>query len=183
MELFQTADIKSKRDIYESIFLKISEECRLKPQSKHELKQHLLTVNCYLDDANYCCSQFASYRWRRTDKNTEFRRSSPELFLQKGVLRIFSKCTGQHRYGRVVLIQLLCNFIENALPHECYLVYLIHIFKTLFYKNNFERLPSEVCQAFNHLMSSEKLESKSYYFVAKSGKNIISTQNIRVHFH
>ena len=62
MELFQTADIKSKRDIYESIFLKISEECRLKPQSKHELKQHLLTVNCYLDDANYCCSQFASYR-------------------------------------------------------------------------------------------------------------------------
>ena len=60
MRLFQIEDIQIKRDIYEWIFLKVSEECRVKPQSNYETKQHLLNVNCYLDEANYCSSQFYS---------------------------------------------------------------------------------------------------------------------------
>ena len=50
-----------------------------------------------------------------------------EVFLEKGVLKIFSKFTGEH--------PCLCNFLEITLWHGCFLVNLLHIFRTLFLKN------------------------------------------------
>ena len=47
----------------------------------------------------------------------------PELFLQRGVLKICCKYTGKHPCGSVALL------------HGCAAVNLLHIFKTLFYKN------------------------------------------------
>ena len=40
----------------------------------------------------------------------------------------------------VILIKLLCNFIEITLWHGCSLAYLLHISRTAFPKNNSGRL-------------------------------------------
>ena len=58
------------------------------------------------------------------------RRSRPEVFLGKGVLKICSKFTGEHSFQSVISINLLCNFIEIALRHECSPVNLLHNFRT-----------------------------------------------------
>ena len=50
-----------------------------------------------------------------------FRSSHPEVILRKGVPKKCSKFTGEHP-------KLQSNFIEIALPHECYLSYLIAIY-------------------------------------------------------
>ena len=52
--------------------------------------------------------------------------------LKKGVLKICSKFTGEHLCGSVILIKLLCNFIEITLRHGCSPVNLLHNFKTPF---------------------------------------------------
>ena len=62
----------------------------------------------------------------------EYRSSAPEVFLGKGVLNVCSKSTGEHPWEIVISIKLLCNFIEFALRHRCFLVNLQHIFKTPF---------------------------------------------------
>ena len=59
----------------------------------------------------------------------------PEVFLRTGVLKIYSKFTGEHPWRRVISIKLLCNFIETALWHGCPPVHLLHIFKTPFPRN------------------------------------------------
>ena len=59
----------------------------------------------------------------------------PEVFLEKGVLKICSKFTGEHRCRSVISIKLLCNLIEIALLHGRSLVNLLHIFRTPFLKN------------------------------------------------
>ena len=46
-----------------------------------------------------------------------FRSSHPDMFLEKGVLKICSKLTGEHRCQSAISIKLLCNFIEIALWH------------------------------------------------------------------
>ena len=56
------------------------------------------------------------------NKNRGFRSSPPELFLVKDVLKTCSKFTGEHP----------CR--------GCSAVNLLHIFRTLFYKNTYERL-------------------------------------------
>ena len=61
--------------------------------------------------------------------------SHPEVFLRKDVLKICSKFTGEHPCRSVVLIKLLCNFIEIALRYRCSPVNLLHIFRTPFAKN------------------------------------------------
>ena len=67
--------------------------------------------------------------------------SSPsDLFLQKGVLKIFSKFTGEHPCRSAISIKLLCNFTEIALRHGCYLANLLCIFRTPFSKNISGRL-------------------------------------------
>ena len=66
--------------------------------------------------------------------NKNFERSAlhtqkqhPEVFLGKGVLKICSKFTGEHPCRGVILITLLCKFIEIALRHGCSDVTLLHI--------------------------------------------------------
>ena len=58
-----------------------------------------------------------------------------EVFLGKGVLKIWSKFTGEHPCWSVISIKLLCKFIEITLQHECSPVNLLHIFRTPFPKN------------------------------------------------
>ena len=63
-------------------------------------------------------------------------RSSPsDVFLEKDVLKIYSKFTGENPCQSAISIKLLCNFIEIALRHGCFPVYLPHTFRTPFLKN------------------------------------------------
>ena len=49
-----------------------------------------------------------------------FRKSHPQVFLGKGVLKAFSKHTGEHPCQSVISIKLQSNFIEIPLRHECF---------------------------------------------------------------
>ena len=73
------------------------------------------------------------------------RTSHSEVFLLKGVLRIYSKFTGEHPCRSGISIQLLSNFIEIALRHGCSPVTLLHIFRTLFLRTP---LDSCICVYF-----------------------------------
>ena len=64
------------------------------------------------------------------------RRSLPEVFLRKGVLKTCIKFTGEHQCRSVISMKLQSNFIEIALRHGCSPVNLLHIFRTAFLKNN-----------------------------------------------
>ena len=66
-----------------------------------------------------------------------YRSSPPEVLLRKGVLKIWSKFTGELPNRSVVSIKMLCNSIEIALRHGCFPVNLLHIFRTSFYKNTY----------------------------------------------
>ena len=57
------------------------------------------------------------------------------MFLGKDVQKICSKFTEEHPWRNVISTKLLCNFIEITLRQECSPVNLLHIFRTLFYKN------------------------------------------------
>ena len=61
--------------------------------------------------------------------------SRAEGFLGRGVLKIYSKFTGEHPWRSVISIKLLCYFIELALRHGCSSLNLLHIFRTLFPRN------------------------------------------------
>ena len=69
-----------------------------------------------------------------------FRSSHPEVFLEKGILKICSKFTAEHPCRCVISIKLLCNFIEITLRHRYSPVNLLHIFITPFTKNTSGRL-------------------------------------------
>ena len=71
-------------------------------------------------------------------KNT--RSSHSEVFLEKGVLKICSKFTGEHPCQSAISIKLLRKFIEIALWHGCSQVNLLDIFRTPFLKNTSGRL-------------------------------------------
>ena len=64
-----------------------------------------------------------------------FRSSRPEVFLRKGILKICSKFTGERPCRSVILIKLLCNFIEITLQHGCSPANLLYIFRNPFLKN------------------------------------------------
>ena len=64
-----------------------------------------------------------------------YRSSRPEVFLQKGVLKIWSKFTGEHPCRTAISIKLQSNFIEITFRYGCSPVYLLHIFRTSFPKN------------------------------------------------
>ena len=70
----------------------------------------------------------------------KLRRSHPEIFLGRVVLKICSKFTGEHSCCSSISIKLLCNFIEIALQHGCSPVNLLHIFRTPFLSNTSGRL-------------------------------------------
>ena len=65
------------------------------------------------------------------------RSSHPEVFLRKVVLkRIYRRAP----MPNMISVKLLCNFIEIVLQHRCTPVNLLHIFRTLFFKNISGRL-------------------------------------------
>ena len=57
------------------------------------------------------------------------------MFLGKGVLKICSKCLGQHQCQSAISIKLQSNFIEIALWHGCSPVNFLHIFRISFSRN------------------------------------------------
>ena len=81
-----------------------------------------------------------------------FRSSHPEVFHEKGVLKLCSKFTGEQPCRSVISIKLLCNFseitlrreccnfIEIALRHSCSPVNFLHIFRTPFPNDTSEGL-------------------------------------------
>ena len=71
-------------------------------------------------------------------KITNFRSSTPGLFLVKDVRKICSKFTGEHSCQSVISVKLLCNFIEITLQYGCSPVNLLHIFRTNF--------PKKICR-------------------------------------
>ena len=95
----------------------------------------------------YCCLCNSDLKL----KLIKDRSSPPEVFLQKGILKICSKFTGEHPCRSVISIKLfpcrsaisiklLCDFVEIILWHGCSPVNLRHIFRTPFYKNTSARL-------------------------------------------
>ena len=66
---------------------------------------------------------------------THGRSSHPEVFLEKDVLKIYSKFAVEHPCRSVISIKLQSNFIEIALRHGCSPVNLPHIFRAPFSKN------------------------------------------------
>ena len=59
----------------------------------------------------------------------------PEVFLRKGVLKIYGKFTGDNPWQSVISIKLLSNLIEIALRHGCSPVNFLHSFRTPFPRN------------------------------------------------
>ena len=64
-----------------------------------------------------------------------FRSSRPEVFLEKGVLKVRSKFTGEHHGRSAISIKLLCDFNEIVLRHGYSPVNLLRIFRTSFSRN------------------------------------------------
>ena len=79
-------------------------------------------------------------KWTVQITNINFRSSHPEVFYEKGVLKICSKFIGERPCRSVISIKLLCNFIEITLLHGCSPVNLLHIFRTPFPRNTSGRL-------------------------------------------
>ena len=63
-------------------------------------------------------------------KYSIFRSRHRKVFLEKGVLKICSNFTGEHRCWSVISTKLQSSFIEIALQHECSSVNLLHILRT-----------------------------------------------------
>ena len=57
--------------------------------------------------------------------------------LQKGVLKLCNKCTGEHPSQSVISIKLQSNFIKIIHWYGCSPINLLHIFGTFFYKNTY----------------------------------------------
>ena len=66
--------------------------------------------------------------------------SLQRFFLQKRVLKLWSKFRGEHQLRRVISIKLLCNFIEITLRHTC--KFAAHFQNTL-PKEHLWKVPSE----------------------------------------
>ena len=58
------------------------------------------------------------------------------MFLQKAVLKICSKFTGEQPRGSVITIKLQ-SLLKS---HVCFPLNLLHIFRTPFHKNTYEGL-------------------------------------------
>ena len=90
-----------------------------------------------------------------------FRSSPPEVFLEKGVLKICSKFTEEHPCQTVISIKLQGNFIEIALRHGRSPANLLHIFRTYFPKNTSEGLLLFVaCTVSDHLIMNQRKLTK-----------------------
>ena len=74
------------------------------------------------------------------DMKSTCRSSRPDVFLEKGVLKIRDKFTGEHPCRSTISIKLQSNFIGITLRHGCFPVNVLHIFRTPFPKNAYGRL-------------------------------------------
>ena len=77
---------------------------------------------------------FFGQRFLKSSRFTEFlkyRRSPPEKFLRKGVLKICSKFTGEYPCQSAISINLICIFIEITLRHGCSPVNLLQFSENL----------------------------------------------------
>ena len=93
---------------------------------------------------------FGSHR----EEIIQISRSSPPVeFLEKGVLKICRKFTGEHLCGSVISTMLQSNFTEIALRHECSSVNMLHIFRTSFCRNTFKGLLLYLKQNFFSLLN------------------------------
>ena len=93
-----------------------------------------------------------------------FRSSPSEVFLEKGVLKICSKFTGEHPCRSAISISLLCNFIEIALRHGCSPVNLLHIFRASFFKNTSGGLLLNFVKLFEFANSKKVIFLWCYFF-------------------
>ena len=75
-----------------------------------------------------------------THNNLKHLRSHPAVFLEKSVLKICSKFTGEHPCWSVISVTLLCDFIEITLRHECSPINLVLIFRIPFHKNTSQEM-------------------------------------------
>ena len=119
---------KWKRCIFLDILPKIRGKLRLKI---------FWTVYNFFYKRLWCKIHFFTFSKSNTTKS---RSSSSEVFLEKGVLKICCKFTGEHLCWSVISIKLQSNFIEITLRHGWSPVNLQHIFKILFLKNTSGRL-------------------------------------------
>ena len=104
-----------------------------------EKTMDMVIITIFLLIINNFISQRNTYN--TSSKRLKSSRSShPEMFPGKGVRKICSKFTGEHPCRCAISIKLFCCFIEIALRHGCSPVNLLHIFRTPFLKNTFERL-------------------------------------------
>ena len=74
----------------------------------------------------YRLAKKASY----TLKKPLDRSRRPKVFLQKGILKICSKFTGEYPCGSKISINLQSSFIEITLRYGCSPGNLLHIFRT-----------------------------------------------------
>ena len=68
------------------------------------------------------------------------RSGPPEVFLGKGVLKIYRKFAGENPCRSVISIKLQNNFIKITFKHGCSLVNLLYIFRTPLLRNSSGRM-------------------------------------------
>ena len=106
---------------------------------------------------NLFCSRILKFFTTLMGRETKVRSSHPEAFLEKGVLKLCSKFTGEHPCR-----SMLCNFIEIAFRHQCSPVNLLRIFRTPFLKNTCgwlllkNEFPASFCQTTQEKCKSIK---------------------------
>ena len=86
----------------------------------------------------------------------QYRSSPSEVFLGKCVLKICSKFTGEHPCRSVISIKLQSNFIEIKRWDWFSPVNLLHIFRTIFYKNTSGGLLLRIALPSGILMESSQ---------------------------
>ena len=107
------------------------------------------------------------------------------MFLVKGVLKIYSKFTGEHTCWSVISINVQSNFIEITLRHGCSPVNLQHIFRTPFTKNTCERLllKLELAEECVRGQRSRKVVVRFYFFIRFQAFASFRKYNYRVSFN
>ena len=118
------------------------------------------------------------------------RSSHSEVFLGKGVLKIYSIFTGEHPCRCVIPIKMQSNLIEITLRHGCSPVNLLHIFKTPFPRNTSWWLPLNIfktrrfiekCPKNNHRNKKQSMTMLRSSFMMRSSFSL--TKQSSKNFH